>query len=148
MNFQNRNIFKFSQRHKHLSPHKFPEVKFNAAGERVFTRQEVARHNSFTDAWLVINKGVYNVTEWLPYHPGGEGKIQPWIGKDATVAFDERGHSSKAREVLEDFKIGVTEENRRFMCNNTEFDIVKELGVGPSKHDWKKGWHTDIDYVT
>jgi hypothetical protein len=28
-----------------------------------------------------------------------------------------------------------------------EYDLRKELGVGPSKHDWTENWHTGIDYV-
>jgi hypothetical protein len=50
-------------------------VVFDSNGQRIFTRKEVSYHNTATDAWLIIDKGVFNVTHWIPYHPGGEKKI-------------------------------------------------------------------------
>eukprot|EP01125_Pyxidicula_operculata_P012187 TRINITY_DN3998_c0_g1_i1.p1 TRINITY_DN3998_c0_g1~~TRINITY_DN3998_c0_g1_i1.p1 ORF type:complete len:105 (-),score=11.96 TRINITY_DN3998_c0_g1_i1:39-353(-) len=48
----------------------FP-IEFNN-GVRIFTRAEVASHKRVTDGWVIIDDKVYNVTTWIPFHPGGE----------------------------------------------------------------------------
>lgn len=54
---------------------------------RPITLAEVATHNSRTDAWVVIEDVVYNVTPYLEYHPGGVSILVSAAGKDATSLF-------------------------------------------------------------
>ncbi|XP_028286609.1 acyl-CoA 6-desaturase [Parambassis ranga] len=56
-----------------------------AAG--VYSWEEVQSHCSRNDQWLVINRKVYNVTEWAKRHPGGFRMISHYAGEDATEAF-------------------------------------------------------------
>jgi L-lactate dehydrogenase (cytochrome) len=49
---------------------------------------EVARHNSKENCWIIIHGQVYDVTEFLPNHPGGQSIILRYAGKDATKKFD------------------------------------------------------------
>lgn len=35
------------------------------------TGQEVAKHSSQEDCWVVVHGKAYDVTEFLPEHPGG-----------------------------------------------------------------------------
>lgn len=46
-------------------------------------------HNKETDAWLCIRGRVYNVTAYLPFHPGGPEQLMRGAGKDATSLFEE-----------------------------------------------------------
>lgn len=62
------------------------EEKTNALKE--FTVEEVARHQSKGDCWVVLNNQVYDVTEFLPDHPGGKNAILLYGGKDATKEFN------------------------------------------------------------
>ena len=39
-------------------------------GNKKFSPQEVAAHNTSQDCWIIIDKGVYDVTQWLDKHPG------------------------------------------------------------------------------
>ena len=55
------------------------------------------KHNKKTDAWLIIKNKVYNVTKWIPNHPGHDA-IMMGVGKDATDLFINRGHSNNALE--------------------------------------------------
>ena len=49
--------------------------------------EEVAKHNTKTDCWVVVEKQVLNVTKFLKDHPGGELAILTFAGKDATKEF-------------------------------------------------------------
>ncbi|ANZ75196.1 BA75_03029T0 [Komagataella pastoris] len=56
--------------------------------ERKVTPEELAKHNSGTDCWVAINGKVYDLTEFLPQHPGGRNVILKRAGKDASKVFN------------------------------------------------------------
>ena len=51
---------------------------------KVFTRDEVAKHASENDAWIVIDSEVYDISKFAAMHPGGEGLLLEYAGKDVT----------------------------------------------------------------
>merc|ERR1739848_890358 len=51
--------------------------------------------------------GVYDVTNFLMQHPGGEEALLDVLGADATESFEDVGHSNDAREMLKDYLIGA-----------------------------------------
>ncbi|KAG2186716.1 hypothetical protein INT44_002942 [Umbelopsis vinacea] len=55
---------------------------------KTLTLQEVAKHNTKDDLWIVIHGKVYDLTNFLPEHPGGPRIILKYAGQDATDAFD------------------------------------------------------------
>ncbi|GJD09623.1 Cytochrome B5 isoform D [Galdieria sulphuraria] len=61
-----------------------------------YSLEEVRKHCSRSDAWIVVKGKVYAVTPFLDDHPGGEDAILKVSGKDATEDFDGVGHSSLA----------------------------------------------------
>jgi len=73
---------------------------------KVFTLSEVSEHNSPKDCWLVIDGKVYNVTKFLEDHPGGDDVLLSATGKDATNDFEDVGHSSSARAMMDEFYVG------------------------------------------
>ena len=73
---------------------------------RKITMDEVKKHNKKTDAWLVIEKKVYNVTSWISKHPGGM-IIMKGVGKDATSLFKGVGHPDYVKKkILPKYLIG------------------------------------------
>ena len=50
---------------------------------------ELLKHDQPSDAWLLINGTVWDVTEFAPKHPGGEEIIHQYLGRDATEAYNE-----------------------------------------------------------
>ncbi|XP_063386381.1 cytochrome b5 reductase 4 isoform X1 [Cydia fagiglandana] len=56
---------------------------------RPVSPDELAAHNTQNDAWLAIRGRVYNITHYLPYHPGGPEELMRGAGIDATQLFDK-----------------------------------------------------------
>lgn len=72
------------------------------------TMAQVAEHNSKTSCWTTISGSVYDLTAWIPNHPGGEQAILSLCGKDGTTAFNgQHGSNAKVKTVLAGFKIGL-----------------------------------------
>ncbi|KAF8250888.1 hypothetical protein K440DRAFT_596678 [Wilcoxina mikolae CBS 423.85] len=49
---------------------------------------DVAAHNTKDSCWVIVHGKAYDVTEFLPEHPGGSKIILKYAGKDATEEFD------------------------------------------------------------
>ncbi|KAJ4258371.1 hypothetical protein NW757_002938 [Fusarium falciforme] len=49
---------------------------------------EVAKHNNAKSCWLIIHNEVYDLTKFLPHHPGGRRVILMHAGRDATQRFN------------------------------------------------------------
>ncbi|KAF7336741.1 Cytoplasm protein [Mycena venus] len=45
------------------------------------------QHRSKDDAWTAISNKVYNITPYLPFHPGGERELMRVAGRDGTHLF-------------------------------------------------------------
>ena len=79
--------------------------------EPSYTLVEVAERNSAEDCWMAAYGNVYDLTPYVAgdRHPGGQGSLVSGCGEEATDTFD-RIHSDRARDMLEDYRIGVLEE--------------------------------------
>ncbi|KAI9745461.1 MAG: hypothetical protein M1818_000995 [Claussenomyces sp. TS43310] len=55
---------------------------------KVFDAAEVAKHNTAQSCWVVLYGDVYDVTDFLPEHPGGSKIILQLAGRDATESYD------------------------------------------------------------
>eukprot|EP01027_Heterolobosea_sp_BB2_P006106 GEZU01009260.1.p1 GENE.GEZU01009260.1~~GEZU01009260.1.p1 ORF type:complete len:242 (+),score=32.69 GEZU01009260.1:47-772(+) len=71
---------------------------------KYYTREEVSKHNTRNDCWLIVCNKVYDVTPFISYHPGGEYAILRHAGKDATESFEF--HSKRAQKLWKEFCIG------------------------------------------
>ncbi|PQE03314.1 flavocytochrome c protein [Rutstroemia sp. NJR-2017a BBW] len=56
--------------------------------EKEFTMEEVAKHNTKEDLWVVVKGVVMDVTNWLDEHPGGPQALMNFMGRDATEEFE------------------------------------------------------------
>ncbi|KAI0134521.1 acyl-CoA dehydrogenase [Xylariales sp. AK1849] len=75
---------------------------------KTFSRDEVAKHNKEDDIWFIIDSKVYDVSDFIDAHPGGEAVLRQVAGTDATTAF----YNLHRHEVLvkyEDLSVGTIE---------------------------------------
>ncbi|CAG9939109.1 unnamed protein product [Clonostachys rosea f. rosea IK726] len=49
---------------------------------------EIAEHNDAKSCWVIVHGKAYDVTEFLPEHPGGQKIILKYAGKDCTEEFE------------------------------------------------------------
>lgn len=72
----------------------------------IYSFEEIQKHNTRDDCWLVINGKVYDVTDFLNKYPEGDAILQN-CGKDATEIFDKENTEVKTlKENLENYYIG------------------------------------------
>lgn len=74
---------------------------------KLYSPEEVSKHNDEKDLWIVYKDGVYDITKFVKEHPGGEEVLINLAGKDATTCFDEIGHTVEAIQLRETYKIGT-----------------------------------------
>ena len=84
---------------------------------RQITASEVAEHSTKSDCWTIINGNVYDITAYIPRHPGSDNILSA-CGKDGTAFFNGQqagqngginNHSgdSRAENELSKLQIGV-----------------------------------------
>lgn len=69
--------------------------------------EEIAKHTTHADCWIVINDRVLRISPFLSLHPGGAEAIVPYCGKDATDAFNRVGHSNQAIAMFSNYLVGL-----------------------------------------
>lgn len=70
-----------------------------------YTYDEISKHNTEIDCWIIVNNIVYDVTKFLDKHPIGKDVIIKRAGADCTN--DLKFHSKNAFKILEQYRIGI-----------------------------------------
>ncbi len=72
------------------------------------TLTQIAQHSSRLNCWSAINGSVYDLTSWIPNHPGGEEKILSLCGIDGSSRYNSKhGGEAKQARILAGFKLGI-----------------------------------------
>lgn len=90
------------------------EQTLESSEPKIYRLEEVQKHKTSTSLWLVIHNKVYDVTQFLDEHPGGEEVMIEQAGGDGSESFEDVGHSSDARELMKDYYLGELAEEDRF----------------------------------
>jgi len=105
--------------------------------KKIFTKEEVAKHNQADDVWIIVNDKVYDCTEYLELHPGGTDSIIINAGIDSTEDFMDI-HSAKAKKMLEKYYIGDLDKSTAHEEEKKEDDVLvddqgRKLALNPKK---------------
>ncbi|PSN69753.1 hypothetical protein BS50DRAFT_618748 [Corynespora cassiicola Philippines] len=84
-------------------------------------------HRKGSRMWIGVKGGVYDVTDFLPMHPGGTLIVAASAGLDATKTFDELAHSSnpEVSSLLSKYFIGHLSQKPDF--RSTELSYLYDM---------------------
>lgn len=69
-----------------------------------YTIDEIKKHNTVGDCWIIIEDNVYDITTFTEDHPGGSECLVNNAGKDCTEYFSF--HSNNAKTIKNKYLIG------------------------------------------
>ena len=63
---------------------------------------ELGKHNKQSDCWVGFEGKAYDLTDWLPEHPGSASAIVPYCGKSTAFekAFSDQHGNSQVNRLL------------------------------------------------
>lgn len=106
--------------------------------------EEVAKHNTKGDCWVVVAGQVLNVTNFLKDHPGGELAIITFAGKDATEEFNMIHPPDVIPKYAPDAIIGVlgsgapVAQQQGAPAASTQGATAPLLSTGGKSRNWEK----------
>nr|ODN96597.1 oxidoreductase [Cryptococcus depauperatus CBS 7855] len=132
---------------------------------RIYSGAEVAKHNTRASCLVTYSGKVYDLTTFLPDHPGGDDVLLAHAGQDIGKVMDDENvhvHSRAAYEMMEEFKVGelgggekiVSEDwvpDENFMPTDTDLlsdynvnkfiDLSKPLLIQVWNAPWSKEYY-------
>ncbi|KAK3681430.1 acyl-CoA dehydrogenase/oxidase [Podospora appendiculata] len=87
-----------------------------------FTRDEVAKHNTEDSTWFIIDTVVYDVSDFLDAHPGGEAVLRQVAGTDATTAFYNL-HRHEVLSKYADLAVGTIQGEKQSILSPKPGDL-------------------------
>ena len=83
---------------------------------------EVLKEHSLKNTrYIIYRNEVFNAGEYLDKqgHPGGEGVLREFFGRDVTVKMHELKHSKSAYKTLNNYKVGEVLEKQEYSVDRT-----------------------------
>ncbi|CAL4162432.1 unnamed protein product [Meganyctiphanes norvegica] len=84
----------------------------------IYTLAEVQNHDIMSDCWIILYDKVYDVTDFMMEHPGGEELLMEHAGRDATLSFRGVGHSAAAIQSLTEYLVGILPQEERIFSGD------------------------------
>ncbi|KRX01582.1 Cytochrome b5-like heme/steroid binding domain [Pseudocohnilembus persalinus] len=75
-----------------------------------YTFEEVISHQSKGDIWVVIDRIVYDLSEFANQHPGGKDVLIKTKGTDALKQFQEAKHPESVKKQMKDYQVGIIQQ--------------------------------------
>ncbi|KAJ3698500.1 hypothetical protein LUZ61_002205 [Rhynchospora tenuis] len=74
-------------------------------GTTYYTKEQVSKHNTRTDCWIIVKDKVYDVTSYVEEHPGADAILNN-AGRDSTEGFYGPQHATRVFDMVDEFYIG------------------------------------------
>ncbi|PGH08305.1 hypothetical protein AJ80_07901 [Polytolypa hystricis UAMH7299] len=98
------------------------------------TVAEVAKHDTRESCWMVIHGQVYDVTEFLPEHPGGTAVMLRFAGRDATEEYDPvHPAGTIEKELPKEKHLGALEPSDPATASSSESSSPSDQAQAPVK---------------
>jgi fatty acid desaturase/predicted heme/steroid binding protein len=111
----------------------------DSGNKKYITSDELKKHNKPDDVWISVQGKVYNVTDWIKQHPGGDMPILNLAGQDVTDAFIAFHPGSAWKHLdpfftgyyLEDFQVSqVSKDYRNLVSKFVKAGMFEKKGHG------------------
>ena len=79
-----------------------------------YTLEEVSRHNTEDDAWIILNNKVYDITMYINCHPGGRILLNA-AGADGTSLFMRYHPWISIESIIGKLQIGTISQTTNFL---------------------------------
>jgi len=93
------------------------------------TIEQVQKHSTRKDAWIIIDREVYDVSDWGDRHPGGRSLLGQWAGQDATAPFAAFHRAGPARRratvLLGSMRVGKIAESYKPPQLERDFEALR-----------------------
>ena len=84
---------------------------------RIISRDEVLKHNTFNDLWVIAKGKVYDITDFIKTHPSHKDRVTRGMNKSGMdVTEHYKQHTKKQREIWKKYYIGDLREYRNTSC--------------------------------
>ena len=94
---------------------------------RIYTAEDVEKHTTASSCWIIRGNKIYDVSVFLPDHPGGDDYILKYAGRSVEDVMrdpEEHDHSDSAYEMLEEYLIGKLGSNDNTVREGRSMDCV------------------------
>ena len=118
---------------------------------KIYTLEEVAKHNTVDDCWVVVDGKIYDVTTFLPEHPGGKKVVVQASGKDATQKFNALHDKSVLAKYGQQLYIGDVASKVPGGSKINKFQLIGEQmktdnafgsGIPYGDPNWYQDWNS------
>jgi cytochrome b involved in lipid metabolism len=92
-----------------LGPNRSTKMEGKQRSLRIFSLEDLVLQKKKGQCWIVRKGRVYNVTEFVNDHPGGDDLITQFAGMDIANAMEDENehlHSESAYAILEEYLVG------------------------------------------
>ncbi|KAI9689248.1 MAG: hypothetical protein M1820_010192 [Bogoriella megaspora] len=99
---------------------------------KVFSFEEVSKHKSQESCWVILYGNVYDVTDFMPEHPGGAKIILQLAGQDATEEYDPvHPPGTLEKNLKPEAKLGTIDPSTLPSVEKTPSESTPEEPTGP-----------------
>lgn len=111
---------------------KLKRVPPHVASNTNYTADQVYEHRTEDDCWVTYRGRVYDITQYLDWHPAGKDIMRPFFGYDITEACNVAHSWVGIHKMLEPLHIGMLQGPPRLL-RDYDYDSLKtrEFREGP-----------------